>query len=94
MTNYYAVIPAYVRYNLKLNPNTILLYGEITALCNTDGICKIDKEYFALLYNVSKASITRWLNTLMRYGYILFTPTENKNEVIIHLQTGGVIGGE
>ena len=37
--NYYAIIPATVRYNLDLKPNEKLLYGEITALANSKGFC-------------------------------------------------------
>ena len=32
--NYYAIIPANVRYDINLKPNEKLLYGEITALSN------------------------------------------------------------
>lgn len=32
--NYYAVIPAEIRYDKKLKANEKLLYGEITALAN------------------------------------------------------------
>lgn len=36
--NYYAIIPACVRY-AKIKANAKLLYGEITALANKTGEC-------------------------------------------------------
>ena len=68
--NYYAVIPAEVRYNKKLTPNSKLLYAEITALCNMNGKCTASTEYFCKLYEVSRVSIQKWLKTLEDNGYI------------------------
>jgi response regulator of citrate/malate metabolism len=69
--NYYAVIPAEVRYNKKLTPNAKLLYAEITALCNMNGKCTASTQYFCKLYEVSRASIQNWLRLLEKNGYII-----------------------
>ena len=37
--NYYAMIPAYIRYNNQLKFAERLMYGEITALSNKEGYC-------------------------------------------------------
>ena len=68
--NYYAVIPADVRYNKKLSPNSKLLYAEITALCNMNGKCTASTEYFCRLYEVSRVSIQKWLKILENNNYI------------------------
>ena len=68
--NYYAIIPANVRYDKNLIPNAKLLYGEITALCNAKGYCWASTEYFANLYKVSRVSIQTWLKSLEENGYI------------------------
>jgi hypothetical protein len=68
--NYYAIIPAEVRYSKALTPNAKLLYAEITALCNMNGKCTASTEYFCRLYEVSRASIQNWLRLLDKNGYI------------------------
>lgn len=68
--NYYAIIPANVRYDEDLIPSAKLLYGEITALCNERGYCWASNDYFASLYSVSKTSIKKWLKSLEDGGYI------------------------
>ena len=69
--NYYAVIPADVRYSKNLTPNAKLLYAEITALCNMNGKCTASTQYFAKLYNVSKTSIQNWLKILEDNKHII-----------------------
>lgn len=68
--SYYAIIPANVRYDKRLKPNTKLLYGEITALCNERDFCWAGNEYFADLYGVNKETISRWVSDLIKFGYL------------------------
>lgn len=68
--NYFAVIPAEVRYDDRLIANAKLLYAEITALCNMNGCCSATNDYFAKLYKVSKISISKWISQLCEFGYI------------------------
>lgn len=70
--NYYAVIPANVRYDKDLTANAKLLYGEISALAQKDGACYATNKYFAELYNVSQVSISKWINSLVDKKYINF----------------------
>ena len=70
LKSYYAIIPAEVRYDEDLPPNAKLLYGEITSLCNEKGYCWASNQYFADLYKVSKITVSRWISTLNKKGYI------------------------
>jgi len=68
--NYYAVIPANVRYDNDLNANSKLLYGEISALSNKYGYCVATNEYFSNLYSVSTRTITDWIKKLELKHYV------------------------
>ena len=68
--SFYAIIPAYVRYNKSLSPNAKLLFGEITALADKHGYCYASNKYFANVFDVDKSSITHWIKQLLETGCI------------------------
>ena len=68
--NYYAIIPAQIRYDERLKPNEKLLYGEITALSNKTGECYATNKCFASLYDVTVETISRWITHLKELNYI------------------------
>lgn len=70
LPNYYAIIEASVRYDSNIKANEKLLYAEITALTNMNNKCIASNDYFAKLYNVDKATISRWISNLKKHGYI------------------------
>ena len=67
--NYYAIIPARVRYS-DIKPSAKLLYGEITCLTNKKGYCFATNNYFANLYQVNKNTISLWIKELKDNGFI------------------------
>jgi hypothetical protein len=69
--NYYAIIPAEVRYDKKLTAGAKLLYGEITALSNKNKYCWASNKYFSECYEVSERTIQLWLGQLEKGNYIL-----------------------
>lgn len=82
--NYFAIIPANVRYDKDLTLLARLLYGEITALSNKEGYCFALNTYFANLYGVTNRTIINALNSLLKKGYI-------KTEIKYYKETKRVI---
>lgn len=68
--SYYAIIPANVRYDERLKPNEKLMYGEITCLTKSNGVCFASNDYFSRLYHKTNQTITVWVTDLKKYGYI------------------------
>lgn len=68
--NYYAVIPANVRYDKSLKDKAKLLYGEIVALSDKNGYCFANNKYFAELYGISITSISLLIKNLIERNYI------------------------
>lgn len=88
--NYYGIIPAEIRYNKKLTPNAKILYSEITALCNKEGFCWAGNKYFANLYNTSRTSISKWISSLEKQGYIRIEIIKDINGTRRKIYAGGV----
>lgn len=79
--NYYAVIPAEVRYNKKLNSSQKLFYSEITSLTHKTGECWASNNYFARLYEVSPSTISNWVKTLEKEQFISVEYVKKGNEI-------------
>lgn len=80
--NYYAIIPANVRYDNDLRANAKLLYGEITALTYKTGICYASNNYFARLYQVDASAISKWIKNLQNKNYIEVKYIKENNQII------------
>ena len=68
--NYFAVIPANVRYNEHLKLGAKMMYGEITSLTYKTGECWASNNYFARLYKVSPQAISKWIKALEEQKFI------------------------
>jgi len=80
--NYYAIIPAHVRY-ADITPNAKLLYAEITSFLQMNGVCFATNRYFSKLYGKNKVTISRWIKELRDGGFIkvTFTYKEGTKEI-------------
>jgi hypothetical protein len=68
--NYYALIPASIRYDKDLSPSEKLFFAEITALTNMNGKCFASNSYFASLYGVANSTISLWVGNLAKKGHV------------------------
>lgn len=69
--NYFAIIPAIVRYDKDLSANAKLIYSEISALKNENtGYCWATNAYFTKVLGLSERTIQRELSALVDKGYV------------------------
>lgn len=68
--NFYAILPADVRYDDRLSAIEKLLYAEITALSNKQGYCWASNSYFGELYNKTDRTIRASITNLEKYNYL------------------------
>ena len=68
--SYYSYLTSTVRYDKRLKPSAKLLYSEITALSSQHGFCWATNRYFADLFEVRTETVSLWINSLVKLGYI------------------------
>ncbi len=68
--NFYAIIPAPIRYADNLSELQKLLYGEITALSNKEGYCFASNSYFANLYGKTPKWISAIITDMKQKWYL------------------------
>ncbi len=68
--NYYAILPAVVRYDKTISELAKLLFAEITALSNKFGYCSAGNKYFAELYDKNPQWVSKVIQSLVTAGHI------------------------
>jgi hypothetical protein len=68
--NYFAILTAEIRYDKRLSDSEKLLYAEITALTQKNGICYASNKYFAKNFGVVKETISRRISNLAKNNHI------------------------
>lgn len=68
--SYYVIIPETVLCDDRLSSSEKLMYGEILALSRKHGFCFASNQYFSDKYNVSKVTVSNWVQELIEYGYV------------------------
>ena len=69
-TGFYGLLPSYVRHNTNLKPSSKVLYSEITACLESDGICIKKNIYFSKALGINKSTISNCLTELRKEGFI------------------------
>lgn len=80
--NFYSIIPADLRYDSRLKATEKLFFSEISALTNVLGYCYAGNKYFSKLYNCDVRTISRWIQSLEKYGYIKVELIRDEKQVI------------
>ena len=75
--NFFAILPAAVRYNAKLTPRAVLLYAALTSLAQSDGEAYASNDYLMRVLDISERTVVRLLRELeaekfisIRYEYV------------------------
>lgn len=76
---YYCIIPKTILHHPKLKPNSKLIYAEIMATLQDDGVCTKRNIHFSKVLNISKDTASRSISELKTYGFI---------HVLIELEEG------
>lgn len=80
-SNYYAILPAEVRYDNNISFFARILYSEITSLSNAYGFCFAQNETFANMFSVSVRQVQRALVILRENGYIKVCMNEKQRRI-------------
>ena len=80
--NYYAILPAQIRYDKNISNFAKILYSELTALSNKEGYCWASNKYFSDLYGVTTKTVSNTINGLKDKGYIVIQMQYEGKQII------------
>lgn len=67
---YYCMIPKIILHHPKIKANTKLVYAEIMATLEDDGVCIKRNIHFANVLNITKDTASRAISELKSFGFI------------------------
>lgn len=70
MNKKYAFIPEFVLHNQKLTPTAKVVYGELTTLCDRQGLARVTYRDLALSFGYGIRTVSKALHLLRKEGYI------------------------
>jgi hypothetical protein len=69
-SSYFGLLPKQVRHHQLLKPNAKLIFAEIMACLEDNGVCIKKNAYFSRVFNVSKTTISTSISKLREFGFI------------------------
>ena len=69
-SSFYGLLPRIIRHNKNLKPSSKILYSEITATLDEDGVCTKTNSYFQGVLGIGKSSLSNCLTELREQGFI------------------------
>ena len=69
-SSYFGILPKEVRHDKNLKANDKVLFSEIMACLEDNGVCTQKNIYFSKVLNLSKVTISKSITTLRRQGYL------------------------
>lgn len=66
----YTVLNQSFRFDTKISASEKLILAEIIALSHVNDFCYATNAHFAELFGVHKQTVSRWINNLVRQGYL------------------------
>ena len=93
---YIGYIPANVRYDKNLSPRDKLIFCEITATLDENGVCTKNNIHFSKVFDVAKNTISASITNLRKHGYIhVQIEKDEKTQKFIkrYITMTGVLGG-
>ena len=67
---FYGLLPRIIRHNKNLKPSSKILYSEITATLDEDGVCTKTNSHFQNVLGIGKSSLSNCLTELREQGFI------------------------
>ena len=83
---YFTILPAPVRYDDNLSCLEKILYSEIVALTNMNGVCTATNNYFANLYNKNDKYISSCINKLSKLGHVRIENDNNIRKIYVGMK--------